>query len=296
MYFKYIDFDDSTDASLAAVDSGAIEKSQRKWQAMRHYLDKPHPQPAAIVPASNDGGTDLDESDNAEISGPLAWAIAASPVLAILIPVITFFFAEDTFPFAIACAVSIAILAIPVFLLLRKEAKPKALPAAQEPTEPILPTRDDGDNDLEELKTLASCLDGFEDEIERSPEQLGKKAEATREFVKNAKAYVLLSFWDGGEKRIERGFAETVMRTAAAWDAYVAIAESEEYAAGYAKVADAQIDEVLEAANKAAYRNFARVDAKIHGQDHIFDLPDAPRSLTDAEKLSIAAAIARDAE
>ena len=47
---------------------------------------------------------------------------------------------------------------------------------------------------------------------------------------------------------------------------------------------------------RAAYRNFARVDAKLHGEEHMFDMPDAPRMLSNMEKLRVAAAVSEDEE
>lgn len=162
---------------------------------------------------------------------------------------------------------------------------------------------DNGDNDLDEIRLIAKSLLNIDGNLSYAAALASRKGledGALREgkakgFYDTSRKYIVLSFWDGHEKKISDGFERIVMGASAAWKAYLELID-EGVEDDYLAVAQANIDKVFDHANKIAYRNFSKIDAKLHGEEHIFDLPDAPEVLSNMAKLSIAASMFDDEE
>ena len=158
------------------------------------------------------------------------------------------------------------------------------------------PEHDDGDNELDEIRSIARAVGNIGKwNGQAAGTAASGHAEDMLSFANTVMSYVLLSYWDGHEKRLPLGFSETIMRTSAAWQAYVELVVTG-MSDKEAEIAEAHIGKVISQGKKSAWRNFNRVDARVHGESHVFDLPDAPRPLTNLEKLSVAAEMAEDAE
>lgn len=210
-------------------------------------------------------------------------------------------FGQD-FPTSFATALGIYVLdALALSLLIYSQVKKKA-DRANRTSLGACDEHDDGDNDLDDIRNIVDAIDDIHANIEDIRHWLDDDlAEEScigemEEFEETVKDYILVSYWQGHEKKVASGFDITVMRVSAAWTAYLEILRDYEVEGENQKLAREMINKFIGQGQRCAYRNFIRVDSKVHGAEHIFDHPDMPKALSNMEKLSVAAALAEDAE